>query len=388
MEKLAAAGERELVRRRHAEYFRNQARAADLRYGTGSTDAWLASVELEIDNYRAVLEWTLTGGHDNALGGAVAGALARLWLNGGLTVEGRYWIGQAQVGLDESAHPQVAARLWRALGPLSDGKRRHECAERALALYRSLGDTDGAAWSILSLAFALFQMGRLDEAIEANASALAVLRTSGNKLGVAACLAQQATNHRCRGDVSAARDLYSQALEAYNVLRDDVGKAAVLGNLADLEFADGRAQQALRLVGDALTIIAGAKNRTNLATTYSNSAVYHIALGDPVGAREAAREALRWAQQAQYAAGVAIVLQHFALVGSLCGQLHDAARLIGYVNVQYEKLGTQRESTEKWGYERLMVALRERISEAEIEKLAVEGAAWSEDHAVEQAMKA
>jgi hypothetical protein len=116
--------------------------------------------------------------------------------------------------------------------------------------------------------------------------------------------------------------------------------------------------------------------------------VYHIALGDPVGAREAAREALRWAQQAQYAAGVAIVLQHFALVGSLCGQLHDAARLIGYVNVQYEKLGTQRESTEKWGYERLMVALRERISEAEIEKLAVEGAAWSEDHAVEQAMKA
>ena len=34
-----------------------------------------------------------------------------------------------------------------------------------------------------------------------------------------------------------------------------------------------------------------------------------------------------------------------------------------------------------------MAALREQLSDAEIEKLAAEGAAWSEDQAVEEALK-
>ena len=126
LEKLTAAGAHEQFARRHAEYFRDQAQEADERQSTGSTAAWLTSMELELDNYRAVLEWALKDGHDLALAGAVAGALGVLWSYGGLAVEGRYWIGLAQAGLDESAHPQVAARLWRALGVLSSGKRKHD----------------------------------------------------------------------------------------------------------------------------------------------------------------------------------------------------------------------------------------------------------------------
>ena len=52
-----------------------------------------------------------------------------------------------------------------------------------------------------------------------------------------------------------------------------------------------------------------------------------------------------------------------------------------------KELGYEREATEKWGYEKLMAALREQLSEAEIEKLAAEGAAWSEDQAVDEALK-
>ncbi len=67
--------------------------------------------------------------------------------------------------------------------------------------------------------------------------------------------------------------------------------------------------------------------------------------------------------------------------------MHDAARLIGYVDVQLQRSGYEREPTEKWGHEKLMAALRDQLSEAEIEKLAAEGAAWSEDQAVEEALK-
>jgi predicted ATPase/class 3 adenylate cyclase len=386
LEKLAAGGERERLARRHAEYFRDQSQAAEARYRSRSLAVWLTNVEFEIDNYRAALEWTLTGRRDVALGGAIAGALRPLWTTGGLSVEGRYWIEHAQAGLSESAYPQVAARLWYAFGLLSDGKRKHDCAESALALYQTLGDIHGTAWSLLSLALSLFQMGRVDESSESYARALAAMRDCGDMRGVASCLNQQATFQMNRGDVAAARDLYAQTLEAYNALEDGFGKAAVLGNLAELEFADGRVEQALRVVSEAVEILARGKNATLLATGYNNIAAYRIALGDEQGARVSAREGLRCARDAQYSAGATTALLHFALLGSSCGQARDSARLIGYVDEQYENLGMHRESTEKWSYERLIAALHEQLSGIEIEKLAVEGAAWSEDQAIQQAM--
>jgi hypothetical protein len=72
---------------------------------------------------------------------------------------------------------------------------------------------------------------------------------------------------------------------------------------------------------------------------------------------------------------------------ALRGGATAAARLIGYSSLQYKELAYEREATEKWGYEKLMAALREYLSETEREKLAAEGAAWSEDRAVEEALK-
>lgn len=387
LEKLTAVGAHERLARRHAEYFRDQAHEADERWGTGSTAAWLTSVDLELDNYRAVLDWALTDGHDLALAGAVAGALGRLWSNGGLAVEGRYWIGLAQADLDESMHPQDAARLWRALGMLSSGKRRHDCAQRALALSQSVGDEKGQAWALARLAWSLFQMGRLEEAGDVNARALAAMRTLGNKLGVADCLNVQAAIQQYCGDVAAARELYAQALAAYKALGNESSAAVVLGNLAELEFGEGQVEQALRLAGDALEIHSRGKNARLLASCYNNIAAYRIALGDVDGARESAREGLRWARQAQDGLRIAVALQHLALLGALRGEVNEAAQLIGYLNVQCKELGSERDATEKWGYEKLMAALHERLSDALIEKLAAEGAAWSEDQAVEEALK-
>lgn len=89
----------------------------------------------------------------------------------------------------------------------------------------------------------------------------------------------------------------------------------------------------------------------------------------------------------QDALPIAVALQHLALLVALRGEVNHAARLIGYINVQFKELGQERETTERWGYEKLMFALHERLSDAQIEKLTAEGAAWSEDQAVEEALK-
>ena len=387
LEKLTAAGAREQLARRHAEYFRDQAQAADEEWTAGSSTLALQTAEAELDNYRAVLELALKDGHDLALGVAVAGALTVLWWDGGLAVEGRYWIGLGQAGLDESTHPQVAAQLWRALGLLSSGKRKYDCAQRSLALFKSVGDERGQAWALSHFAWSLYQIGQLEEAGDANARALEMMRALGNKPGVANNLNLQATIQMNSGDVSGAREAFSQALAAYKALGDESGTAFVLGNLAELEFGNGQVERAVRLAGEALEIGSRGKNAPSLALNYLNIAAYSIALGNVDGAREAAREGLRRARQAQFAIVITIALQYIALLLALLGDVNGAARLIGYVNLQFKELGYEREITEKWGYDKLMTALREQLSETEIEKLAAEGAAWSEDRAVEEALK-
>ena len=84
---------------------------------------------------------------------------------------------------------------------------------------------------------------------------------------------------------------------------------------------------------------------------------------------------------------VAVDLQHFALIGALDKQTKTAACLIGYVDRQCEQLGVHRESTEQWSYNTLTAVLRENFSPAELARLANEGASWSEDYAIAEALK-
>jgi len=388
LEKLTTAGERERLARRHCEYFRDKAQEADKRYGTGSTLAWHADSELELDNYRAALEWGLSQGNDAVTGAAIAGALEQLWYRGGLVVEGRYWIEPALKRVSAAEDPQIAARLWLALATLHSAKRAYEAAERAVSLYESAGDGRGAARALGRLAFGLYQMGRLDEASENSMRALTAARQYGDEEAVARNLGVRGGIANNRGAFAEGRDLYAQSLAAYKALGDELGAAIVLGNLAELEFADGHPEQALRSVSEALEMDPRrGVDALNMSVYRNNSAAYRTALGDIDGALALARDGLTFARQAQDALNVAIALQHLALLMALLGQEQSAARFLGYADVQLKELGATRETTERWGYEKLMTTLREHLSDAEIRKLAAEGATWSEDQAVEEALK-
>jgi predicted ATPase len=387
LEKLSASGERETLTRRHAEYFRDQALAADERYGNGSTIAWLVDAERELDNDRTALAWALTQDNDAVLGGAIAGALSGLWVNAGLAVEGRYWIGLALERVSEAEQPEIAARLRLALSALFSGQRKHDETERATQLYASVGDARGTARAQVYHGFALMQMGRLEEAKAATEQALAASGACGDGWNVATCLNVQAMIEGDRGDVRAARELYAQTLATYKSLGNEMGTAIVLGNLAELEFADGHADQALSAGSEALEINLRGKNTTYTASGHTNTAAYRIALGDFTGARASLREGLRLARQARHELSIAFALQHLALLSALGTEARRGARLLGYADAQYTALGMQREPTEQWGYDKLVTALRETLSADEIAQLAADGAAWSEDQAVEEALK-
>lgn len=387
LEKLAAGRERERMARRHAEYFRDQAEAADRRFDTSSTIMWVAGLEPELDNYRVVLEWALTQGNDPVMGGAIAGALEGFWLFSGLAVEGRYWMELALPRVSESDQPAIAARLHLGLANFLDGERKYEAADRAMQLYHSIGDLRDAARSQQWCAYALWQVRRLDEAREANAQALAASRACGDATNVARCLSLLAGVEFERGNFRAARECLAQALAVLKALGHELGAAVVLNNMAQLELMDGHPEQALRLTNEALELAFLAKPSENTASWHTNSAAYRIALGDLTGARESAREGFRIARQVQHELRLAEALELLALLAALGNEARRGAQLIGYAAEEYRKMGMRRGPTDRWGYDKLLGALRETLSNDEIETLSAEGAAWSEDQAIEEALK-
>jgi len=357
LEKLTASGEQERLTRRHAEYFRDQALAADERYGTGSIFAWVAAAEQEIDNDRAALDWALKRGNDVALGGAIGGALCYLWLGAGLAAEGRYWISLALECLNEAEQLHIAARLWHALSTLSSARSSHDAAKRAMRLYESANDERGTARAQSILAFALAQMGQIDEAKATIEHAQSAARALGDTVNATNSLDVQATIEVQRGDVRVARKLYKQALPALKALGNEAGVAISLFNLSTLEFSDGRPEHALRAASEGLEILMRGMNPALVAEAHTNIAGYCIAIGDLSRGRDSALEGLRLARQTRGELCIAVALQHLALLSGLDGDVRRGAQLLGYVDVRFTALGYHREVAEQRVYDKLMAPL-------------------------------
>jgi predicted ATPase/DNA-binding XRE family transcriptional regulator len=385
LEKLSAIGRRDAYAGRHADYFGDQSLAWRERYVAGSFSVSLTGIQAELENCRAALEWALARGNDLVSGANIAGYSA-LWAEAGLPGEGQYWIGFALERVSPVEHLGLVAMLRMALSSLSSGKRKYEAGEEAIRLYESLGDVRGAAAAQRQVAFGLYQMRHLDEASEMVQRALESSRECGHASNAAQCLDLRAFIESDRGDHQAARELHAQALAAFKELGDEAGTAQVLGHLAELEFAEGRPDRALDLVNESLRVNLRGKNASHISMFFANSAAYRIALGDLGGAREVALDALRFAQQAQSELNTAIGLQHLAVLAALGGEAGRAAGLLGYVDAQFSQLAYKREGTEQWSHDTAMAALRDALSDDDFAQFAAQGARWSQDRALDEAL--
>jgi len=387
LEKLSAAGERERLARRHGECFRDQAQAADVRYGMGSTATWLANMELELDNYRAALGWAFDQRHDVLLGGALVAALGDVWFYGGLNAEGRRWVQAAFDALGEHAPDALAAGLWFTLYILSDGRLAHDAAQRAFELYERVGDRRGMITSLHSLGVSLYQLGQLEASEERLRRSLELANEVGDRRGSAHSTNALAYVLGQRGDVDGARCCYEEALAAHVRSGDEGGRAIALRNLAELEFAQGDVAGAVACGSEGLAIELRGKNLLHQTWCYANLAAYHVALDQLEDARFNARQALLLAQKMQRQFQIAVGIQHLALVAAVSGDIARAARLVGYADKWYRDEGGERETTEQWGYARIMERLHGQLKRDELEALLVEGAKLSEEKAVEEALK-
>ncbi|MDQ6767393.1 MAG: hypothetical protein M3Z41_06250, partial [Candidatus Eremiobacteraeota bacterium] len=384
---LVQSGEGQRMRQCHTEYFLGLARKADESWNTTPTNAWLAALKPELDNFRSALEWALADRPNVGLGIALAAALGHLWSDSGLYPEGRHWVNAAIAALADGDRSAVAARLWLALATISDARVLHDAADKARALYEELGDQRGTAAALNWLSYGLYHMGQLDDAEKASNESFAILRESRHTKDYVYCLNRRAIVVWAKGGPDAGIQIALEGLSLAKSLGDEIMRVGLLSNLAEYEFMAGDARQALAHATEAAALSKRINDPRGMAIAYSNMAGYNRALDQMTDARAAALEAIHWARETQRPMIIAGAIESLALVEAHGHDPRRAAQLLGYVDATSAKLGSQREPNEARAYVQAMGSLQQRLQES-VSSLLAEGAMLSEDQAIEEALKA
>ena len=385
LEKLEPS-EHAALAHRHVRWAADLAGRAYETSWTAPTAQWRAEFAPEFENVHSATDWALAHG-EVILAARILVGFSGLYHRRGMRAELRSRLDAVLDSLDTDAQPALAARAWCRLSYVTFGSRRIEAAQRAVELSERCNDLAVTADSLSLLADGFREAARLDDAQTASDRALELSKQHGltrSLIHVNALNAAGSIAHAC-GSVGKARHLYAEALALATALGYDLLATAARIGTAELEFQIGNTARALELVSAAKAESLRLHASGTLILALVNSAAYRIALDDIAGAHVDAREGLRLARGAD-SVNTAIAIQHLATVAARCGDSHRGARLLGYADASYRGEGVERAPTEARTYNILITALREHLTDAEIERLAAEGARLSEDQAVAEAM--
>jgi predicted ATPase/DNA-binding winged helix-turn-helix (wHTH) protein len=172
-EKLSAAGEQEVVARRHAQQLRDLFDQAMLDWESLPTTQWLAAYQIYLDDLRAALDWAFsaTGEESDAIRLTVAAV--PLWFQLSLIDECRARVEEALKRVAAAEHVSDArvmqlhaAHGWSLMYTTGPARETGEAWNTALQLAERLGSTDYRLRAMWGLWAGSINNGQFTEALE------------------------------------------------------------------------------------------------------------------------------------------------------------------------------------------------------------------------------
>jgi predicted ATPase/transcriptional regulator with XRE-family HTH domain len=398
-DKSIARGEHDRTARRHAVVYLELAQRLELASDTIGDRVWAAQANVELENWRAALEWALVARGDVLLGQRLA-ASRKVMGRSFSPVEGRRWVRLALESIDAHTPADVVARLEHAAAEgaqqFGDRKVSLAAAQRALLLYRELGDARGSAQAATLAGAALALLGQTADAEPMLREALEKARALGDRRLTANALQTIGWSRCAVGDFDGARVHLTEALGLAKALGTELFAASIAGSLADNEFDAGEPELALRLSADVLATLRAlnaSAGVAGIATTLANMATYLVAMHRFDEARTHANDALEIARELRLGPlswlplrilVLVAVLDPQAVRGRTPAQSLSTARLFGFLDahlstVTPERYGLQDE------YDRAHSLLRDALGDADAARLMAAGATMSEEDAFREA---
>ena len=358
-ELLAASGEEEEVRRRHAAHFLALVEAAQPHLVGPEEAAWLARLEGEGPNLRAALRWALER-REAGVAVRLAAVLWRFWAARGHLGEGRRWL-EAILALtvpdgasagDAPAIPplrramllHVTANLARVQG---DYARAEALYEECLAIRRARDDRHGVIGALHNLGITAHEQGDAARAIRRHEEALPLAREDGDAYGIAFVLTTLGEAVLAAGDPARAAALGEEGLATFRRIGHAWGVALALTRLGDAALGRGDRARAAALHRESLALSGG--------------------LGDP----RMAADALEGLARAEVGTDPAL-----------------AMRLLGAAEALRDRLGTPHPPTRRAGHRRAVATARAALGDAAFAAAQAAGAALTLEQALAAARRA
>jgi len=337
-EQLAVSGDTRETRDHHCDWCLELALRVEPELTGANQERWLARLEVEHDNLRAALRWTLQN-KDAARALRLVGALWRFWhLHAHLT-EGRRWIAEAleqnevDNATDASEWKALRAKAWRGAGGLAFEQGDYEAAgelyEAAAALYGDIGDSEGIAASLNNLGVIADSQGQYTRAVNLFERSLALKRERGDTRGVTTSLSNLGRLALQVGDIDGAVTLYEEGLALSRALEDTASIALSLNALGEALLCQGEYGRAAASLEESIVLARRVGDKRGLGFALANLGEVALALGDDGRAWTLQEESVQVRQELGNKDGTAVSLAGLGDVARARGNHAQAAHLYG-----------------------------------------------------------
>lgn len=282
-EQLAASGEAEEARRRHALWcLALTRRSALIECTSGDVRIRMDRLEAERDNMRAAMAWLLDSGEiETAL--SLGAGLQHLWTQRGPASEGRDWLERAlNAPTRQPVSPAIRGRAAQVASILAwaEGDFGEAAAQAAasLTLAREGGAEVDCVWATNLLGMAATSLGRYDEAAAHLDEAIALF----HKLGAGRAISIILTN---RAVVAEPEQAHGYLAEALARCRESGARAIqlaiVLNEMGRLACLEGNAVEAGQRFSESLGICWSSFNLWSLPKTLEGLACVGVLMAQP-----------------------------------------------------------------------------------------------------------
>ena len=393
-EKLSAQRDEQIVLQRQAKALLMLAKQLERDFDV-EADRVREALQEELDNWRAALQWALAERRDVPTGLALVASLYLLWKL--IPFEGRRWVTTARDLIDNAVMPAVRVAIDYAdteiAGVLRDYERMLSSGEQAFAEFCLLGDTLGMARAQGMKCAALINFRRFAEAKRLIRKMLTLSKRTGERHVLAYA-------YRCLAFIigtesPAARRCLTKAIQLYEAANDSLTASSTLCELGGFEVSGGDPNAGLAHLGEALEIDRARNDVAAVTRVLGELATNLIDVNRYGDAERYAREALDLARRHHLDFEIILNLWVLVAIAVLAPPSADAldgyanaARALGYADARLALMGSSRTVDGQTIYESALTALRGVFDADRLAGLMAEGAAMSEDDAVEAALSA
>jgi predicted ATPase len=389
LERLRTSGELAAVQRRHVDYYVQLVATAEPELTGAESPRWLARLELEFDNLRAVLAWSRAAGdrgtvEDVEPGLQLAASLSYFWQYRGRHKEGFDW---TESLLERGGTETTAARakgLCEA-GALAWFLGKNETARLRLqeseAIWRQLGNQQGLARALTFLGLLEGRLAIIDEGI-------AHYRQGNDRYGLGLALSISGILAAELGDFAQSRSRQAESLAILRAIRAPWGIAQALNALGDLARSQDDDSRAAAFYRESLATCREHEIEPIVPSLLHNLGLLALRSGDVAEAEQLYQKSLASFDNLQDSRGVAECLAGLAGVATARQESRRAARLFGAGEALLAEVNATIWPGNRADYERNLAALRAQLDETTLAEAWAAGRALSQKEAVAEAAAA